>query len=152
MKAEFKKTKLILFIAAFYVACSAFTHVQASFSAFQDCVPPKARERYIRSELYFGLSRQDAPEVPDGEFQKFIDEFVTPRLPCGLTVIDAHGQWREGASVTKERSKVLIVVYLRRDRRAYSANIEEIRSEYKKRFAQSSVMRVDLGKSLDVSF
>lgn len=110
-------------------------------------------EKYIRTELYFGLSRKSGGEISETDFQAFIDEFVTPRFPDGLTIFDAQGQWREGdTTIAKERSKVLVLIYLKRDRRSADRKIDEIRSEYKKRFAQSSVLRVDTSKSLRVSF
>lgn len=110
-------------------------------------------EKYIRTELYFGLSRKNGPNVADEEFDRFVEEFVTPRFPNGLTVIDATGQWREDDStVTKERSKVLVLIYAKKGRRDAGVKIEQIREEYKKRFAQDSVVRVDMSKSLEVSF
>ena len=110
-------------------------------------------DKYIRTELYFGLARQGGAHVTDREFQDFVDGFVTSRFPDGLTILEGRGQWRESdLSITKERSKVLILLYPKRERRTASRKIDEIREEYKKRFAQSSVLRVDMSKSLIVSF
>lgn len=110
-------------------------------------------ERYIRTELFFGLSRKGGPDVREAEFEAFVDEFVTPRFPSGFTVLDARGQWREdNGTITKERSKVLILIYRRNERLPANVKIEEIRSEYKKRFSQQSVLRSDITKGVKANF
>ena len=47
-------------------------------------------------ELYFGSSVKGRPFVTERTWSKFLDSEVTPRFPDGLTVFDAHGQWRSG--------------------------------------------------------
>ena len=109
-------------------------------------------EKFIRTELYFGRNRPNGT-VTDAEWQSFVDEFVTPRFPDGLTILDADGQWRgKDGSIAREQSKVIVLLYPRKLRRSMNAKIEEIRAEYKKRFAQESVMRIDITKSVEVSF
>ena len=109
-------------------------------------------EKFIRTELYFGRNRPTGT-VTDAEWQSFVDEFVTPRFPDGLTILDADGQWRgKDGSIAREQSKVIVLLYPRKLRRSMNAKIEEIRAEYKKRFAQESVMRIDITKSVEVSF
>lgn len=36
--------------------------------------------------------------VSDEDWRAFLAAEVTPRFPDGLTVIDAAGQWRDGAA------------------------------------------------------
>ena len=99
------------------------------------------------------MSRKGGANVTDDEFQNFLNEFVTPRFPNGLTVIDVRGQWREDDStITKEPGKVLILLYPRSGRREAGWKIEEIRAEYKRRFSQQSVMRVDQTAKISVMF
>ena len=82
-----------------------------------------------------------------------MDEVVTPKFPDGLTILDADGQWRgNDGAIAREQSKVIVLLYPRKLRKAMNLKIEEIRAEYKKRFAQESVMRIDITKSVDVSF
>ncbi len=110
-------------------------------------------DKWIRTELYFGMSRKAGAEISEAEFEEFIDEIVTPRFPSGLTALDARGQWREDDSkVAKERSKVLVLIYPRSERRSANAKIEEIRTEYKKRFSQQSVLRLDMTKGVKAAF
>jgi Protein of unknown function (DUF3574) len=99
-------------------------------------------QRLQRTELFFGRN-SPAGEISEQDFQSFLDAVVTPLFPDGLTVIDGRGQFRASAdrAVEKEAAKVLILLY-RFDKKA-SDKVEEIRSRYKARFAQQSVLRVD---------
>jgi hypothetical protein len=110
-------------------------------------------EKFIRTELYFGRNIPTGETVSEADWQKFVDEVVTPRFPDGLTVLDADGQWRgKDGSIAREESKVIVLLYPRKQRKEMNAKIEEIRGEYKRRFAQEAVMRIDITKSVDVSF
>jgi uncharacterized protein DUF3574 len=95
-----------------------------------------------RLELLFGTSRPQGGAVTEWEWSTFLDTEVTPRFPAGLTVLNGPGQWRgSDGSLAKERSKMLVIWHEYSDRA--EADIEAIRSAYKLRFAQESVMRVD---------
>jgi hypothetical protein len=108
---------------------------------------------FIRTELFFGSERPNKPEVSDIEFKQFLDEQVTPRFPDGLTVLKGFGQFRESSGeIVQESSFVLILLYPRETLRDSSAKIEEIRTLYKNRFEQESVLRVDDPRSVRVSF
>jgi hypothetical protein len=96
---------------------------------------------FNRTELYFGLSKPDG-EVTEEEFQHFLDVEVTKRFPDGLTLLSGLGQFQDGGTVVKEKSKLLILLYPLTDRQA-NAEIEEIREAYKATFDQFSVLRVD---------
>ncbi len=95
----------------------------------------------VKTELYFGLRRPDGGVVSKSEWERFVDEHITPRFQCGLTIVDANGQWmgKEG-EVTKEKTK--IVILLHDDNEDANTSIEYIRDKYKKLFGQESVMRV----------
>ena len=96
-----------------------------------------------RTELYFGSSKPDGTVVSEEQFQRFIDQEVTPRFPDGLTLLTGYGQFRNSAGVIiKERSAELILLYPLSQRDA-SRKIEEIRENYKRAFQQESVLRVD---------
>jgi len=108
----------------------------------QAAVRSAASEKWTRTELYFGLSEPGA-QVSAEEWRAFLDSFVTPRFPEGLTVCDVHGQWRDGKGVVqKEPAKLLILIH--EGSAAQERAIEELRAEYKKRFQQESVLRVDV--------
>jgi hypothetical protein len=98
----------------------------------------------IRTELYFGLDRAGAPQVSDDEWQEFVREVITPRFPEGLTVLNGAGQWRDtNGTVVREPSRIVIILRPVEHSESSDRAIEEIRSEYVKRFEQDAVMRVD---------
>lgn len=104
---------------------------------------------YVRTELFFGTDKP-GPDVTDWQFQQFINKTVTPRFPYGLTVLSGNGQWQEeNGSITKERSKVLILLYPVGEQAEDSKKIEEIRDKYKKQFQQGSVGRADSTEQVD---
>jgi Protein of unknown function (DUF3574) len=99
-------------------------------------------EAFARTELFFGLSRQGGV-ISESEFKAFVDTQVTPRFPDGLTLLSGVGQFRDaGGTILVEGSKLLILLYPRRDRDA-DAKIEQIRREYRRAFQQQSVLRAD---------
>ena len=108
---------------------------------------------FIRTELYFGRNKPDGTEVSQKEFDKFLSGFVTERFPDGLTVLKGNGQFLNSeGDVERERSVVLILLYPVAARNEKSIKIEEIREEYKTRFRQQSVLRVDDPLPVWVSF
>lgn len=95
-----------------------------------------------RLEMLFGTSRSRGAPVTDEEWARFLDTEVTPRFPAGLTVLHGPGQWRgSDGRLAKEQSNILVVWHEPNSRT--EADIEAIRSAYKQRFDQESVMRVD---------
>jgi Protein of unknown function (DUF3574) len=99
-------------------------------------------DAFARTELFFGLSRPGGV-VSEAEFKGFVDAAVTPRFPDGLTLLTGVGQFRDSSgTIVVEGSKLLILLYARRDRDA-DAKIEQIRNDYKAAFEQQSVLRAD---------
>ncbi len=95
-----------------------------------------------RLELLFGTALPDGQQLSEEDWQKFVDEEVTPRFPEGLTELAGRGQWRRpDGVVSHEPSRVLLIWYSPAITK--HADIEAIRSAYKTRFKQLSVMRVD---------
>ena len=114
---------------------------------------PIVFEPFIRTELFFGRNITGGGEVSRKDFDKFLSEFITPRFPDGLTVVNARGQFlNSNGEIERERSIVLILLYPVTARREKNARIEEIREEYKHRFRQQSVLRVDDPAPVGVSF
>ena len=102
-----------------------------------------------RLELLFGMGKRDGGAISEAEWMAFLDADVTPRFPAGLTVLSGYGQWQgDSGTLVRETSRVLLVWY--RPAADSDRKIEAIRSAYKTRFEQESVMRVD-GRSC-VSF
>lgn len=138
-----RRTALAVFVAAALglgggVAASAAPSTPEAV-AFQ----ASPGEVWKRTELYFGTTKPGGGELTDAEFATFTDKVVTPRFPDGFTELTGRGQWRGSDGViSREKSKVIVVVYPFSDRDA-NREIEEIRTGYKKAFAQESVLRTD---------
>ena len=116
--------------------------VHLAWSERRICEQVIKGEIFARTELLFGLSRSDGPDITEQEFQDFIDQQVTPRFPDGLTLLAGNGQFQDSAGdIIQEGSKLLILLYpFSKDR---SALVDEVRAEYKSAFQQESVLRVD---------
>ena len=104
-----------------------------------ECTPPARAQ--VRHELVFGTARAHGIPLREDEWQSFVDSVVTPRFPDGLTVLNANGQWRGEAGLTNEQARILVIWHDRSPSR--DADIEAIRSAYKERFDQESVLRID---------
>ena len=101
-------------------------------------------EKFLRTELFFGRHKPDGTEVSEAEFADFLSATITPEFPDGLTVWDGIGQFRDAdGNATREKAKVLILIYPTNTRRQSSRRIERIRAAYKNRFGQQSVLRMD---------
>ena len=98
-------------------------------------------ELFARTELFFGLSKSGGV-VTEEEFQAFVDGKITPRFPDGLTLLSGKGQFRDSTGfIIQEGTKLLILLYP--FNKARSADVEQIRTDYKDAFQQQSVLRVD---------
>ncbi|UMO86692.1 DUF3574 domain-containing protein [Pectobacterium sp. PL64] len=118
--------------------CSSLPH--SSVAATPAAVACQIGDKQVQTTLYFGLNRPAGPVISDAEWKAFLDGDVTPRFKEGLTVFDAKGQWlgNDGV-VARENSKALMLIH-GPDR---ERDIEALRTIYKSRFAQESVMRID---------
>jgi hypothetical protein len=136
---------LPLFYSVVLLAAGAVTASLASLQAprpASDAIACSAPARpLVRRELIFGTMRSNGRTVGEQDWQSFLDSDVTPRFPDGFTVLDGRGQWRGTNGLQRERSRVLVIWHA--PSRSHEADIEAIRSAYKQRFDQDSVMRID---------
>ncbi|MGW5645388.1 DUF3574 domain-containing protein [Saccharopolyspora sp. NPDC003752] len=123
-----------------------------AYGALGDGAPSeRAGAAYLETSLFFGTAIPGGGEpVSDEQFHAFVDEVVTPQFPAGLTVQDGYGQYRDAHGVIeREKSFELVLLYPVAEHGANDPKIEGIREEYKKRFAQESVARVDDRTAVD---
>ncbi len=117
-----------------------------------DSAHPGETKGWVDTKLYFGLGPADHPEqgVSEAAWRKFLDREVSPRFPGGLSVMDVYGQWQGKNQSTPERlrSKMLIIDYP--DTPENREKIQAIRSAWKQKTGDQSVMRVT--EPVDVSF
>jgi len=91
----------------------------------------------LRNELFFGRNIGSRVGVSERQWRAFVDRELTPRFPFGLTVIDGKGQWREGRTIVREPSKIVVAVTP--DDADARARIDAATAAYIKRFKQKSV-------------
>ncbi len=95
--------------------------------------------QWTRAELFFGQSMPEGKSISAAEWQRFVDEQLTPVFSEGLTILDAGGQYKNRAGViAKEPTKLVIVVY--KSTAEKEAAIRKLIDEYKRQFRQESVL------------
>ncbi len=132
--------------------CAATSGPRAVAAAVGDPAHPARATGWVDTRLYFGLGPADRPGkgISDAVWREFLDREVTPRFPDGLSVIDVYGQWRDAGAPAPERlrSRLLVIDYP--DTPANRARIEAIRTAWKQRTGDRSVLRVTV--PAEVSF
>ena len=110
-------------------------------------------ELFVRTELFFGRNKPDGNRVSRREWERFLDDVITPRFPEGLTVLEGTGRFLNSrGEVEQERTFVLVLLYPLAAQMDKNLRIEEIRDLYKLAFQQQSVLRVDDPLPVRVSF
>src|SRR5262249_22134304 len=100
-------------------------------------------QAFVRTELYFGTAKPDGA-VTEEEFNRFLDDVVTPLFPDGLTVVKGTGQFKgSDGSIIKEDSYVVILLHPFENQKMNGRSIDFIRLEYMRQHRQESVLRVD---------
>ena len=118
-----------------------FAAGQSGCSAILPSSCPAGLSPVTEARLFFGRAIPGGGAVSEEAWRRFVDEEVTPRFPGGLSVVDALGQWRDGTGIVHEPSKILIVVLNRSADE--QARLEALRSAYRQRFHQNSVLLVE---------
>ena len=104
------------------------------------CTP--SGRAFARLELLFGTTKRDGGSVSETEWLAFLQNEITPRFPDGLTVLTGLGQWRTAqGQVTRETSRMLLIWHAPGPQT--EAHVAAIRSLYRQRFDQDSVLRAD---------
>ncbi|MGI4746845.1 MAG: DUF3574 domain-containing protein [Janthinobacterium lividum] len=117
-----------------------------------DPAHPEHTANWVDTRLYFGLGPADQPAVGVSEatWRSFLDQEVTSRFPDGLSVLDVYGQWQGPHETVPERlhSKMLVIDYPNTAQN--QAKIEAIRTAWKHRTGDLSVLRVT--QAAEISF
>ena len=99
------------------------------------------RDITIKTELIIGPQKPNADTIATVDWKDFLDREISPRFKDGLTVIDAYGQYLGTAGrVYKEPSRIVVLLHQASD--SLDALIDTVRSIYKRRFQQESVLRI----------
>jgi hypothetical protein len=106
-------------------------------------VPVASEDDWVRTELFFGLTKPHGGVVSESEWKSFLDTAVTPRFPAGFTVLQAIGHYRGHDHSHYEEPSRVLVVFHRRGAAEADHTLDQIAREYVKRFDQECVLRTD---------
>ena len=97
----------------------------------------------IKTELYFGRTIGMFGRVTDEQWEKFVDEYITPRFPSGFSIIDVSGRWKcvKTGKTIREDTKLLVLCHHKTTND--DNHLREIIIAYKDLFGQDSVMLVE---------
>ena len=112
--------------------------------AVMTSVPIDKEEKFIKTELFFGLNKTDGTTVSEIEWESFADTVVSKVFYKGATIMKSDGRWLSGDSLIKEQSRVVIYfskLYEMTDE--FSEKIDLIREKYKAYYKQEAVLRTD---------
>jgi hypothetical protein len=138
---NFRHPPTLALLSAALLSAMPLAHAEdaSAPSTTQSCAA--TAKRMARLELIFGAGGKGGP-VGRRAWSNFVDREVTPRFPGGLSIFEGHGQWRDKhGTIGKESSRLLLIWY--QPDAASEAKIEAIRTAYKRRFHQDSVLRAD---------
>jgi hypothetical protein len=117
-----------------------------------DAAHPAQGEGWVDTQLFMSLGPADdsSKGISEASWRDFLDKEVTTRFPSGLSVMDIYGQYqgKRRTTVSRERSKMLVILHPQTAENA--AKIEAIRSAWKQKKGDESVLKVSI--PADVSF
>ena len=150
--------RLVLFVALAALPLAGCTPHQPTLppatapTLTGDTQHPGATQGWVDTDLYFGLGPADHPDqgISESDWRAFLDREVTPRFPSGLSVVDVYGQWQSKSSDKVERLRSKMLIILHPDTVENRAKIDAIRSAWKQKTGDQSVLRVT--EPADVSF
>ncbi len=135
----------IFLIAISYTTANAANYPKSNFVSWNQT------DLYFGTELASGKTKSGPcatttnTAVTEDEFKCFLDTYVTPRFPYGLTWFAANGQYTDpenpNSQVFKETSYVVILLYPASS--TSNLSLDQIRTIYVNEMGQSSVLRVD---------
>ena len=109
-------------------------------SSAEEVWPDAPGRAMFRTELIFGLSREDGEAISEKQWQQFVDDAVAVWFPNGFTIIDGVGRWRNlSGKIVDERSKILLILHEGDEKTM--RKLDEVRSLYGQRFGQQAVIR-----------
>lgn len=107
---------------------------------------PLALCRQQTSQLYFGThvaGDGSVGHVTEVEWKGFVESAIVSRFPDGFTVHDGHGFYRSARDGNTVREAAYILTVAHGGSRDSSERLNQVAADYKTRFRQESVLRID---------
>lgn len=102
--------------------------------------------RQQSAQLFFGTAIRHGEHVrhlDSSEWHGFVESAIVPRLPDGFTVLEGQGFYRSATSGLSVRESTYILMVVHRNDAEINAKLATIVEDYKSRFQQESVLRLD---------
>jgi hypothetical protein len=107
---------------------------------------PLALCRQQTSQLYFGThinADGNTAHVTEAEWNSFVESAIVSRFPDGFTVHDGHGFYRSTRDGSTVREAAYILTVAHGGSRDSGERLNLVAADYKSRFRQESVLRID---------
>jgi hypothetical protein len=102
--------------------------------------------RQQSTQLFFGTATRHGEHVrhlDSSEWHGFVESAIVPRLPDGFTILEGQGVYRSAADGAAMRENTYILMVAHRNEAEINAKLVTIVEDYKSRFQQESVLRLD---------
>ncbi len=90
-------------------------------------------------QMFFGQSIRGTRLISHRAWERFVADTITPALPGGFTLYDAHGQWQDPLSHVIGREPATVLVAAAEDSPELRARIAGIDEAFRRRFDQRVV-------------
>lgn len=97
----------------------------------------------IETDLYFGQSRPDGSIISANEWDHFKSHQIAPLFKEGCTIVNTTGTWLDPVKNQLITEPTYVVIYFYKKSQKISGKIDSLRSNYRLRFQQQSVLRID---------
>jgi hypothetical protein len=106
--------------------------------AFAGCAPQQQSECLAGTRPMVELNAYLGGNVSEADWQRFLNQTLTPAFPEGMTVAWARGQWRnpENGRQVREATRVLTILAGEDARDRFNP----VENAYRERFRQRSVL------------
>jgi hypothetical protein len=129
------------------IGCEATPSASAPHGATPAALTDPNAHAMVRTEMMFGLKRDDGSPVTDEEWDQFVNDAVNVYFPSGFTVMDAEGHWRNAdRKAVADRSKVVVI--FNDGTWDTLQKFDQLRRLYCQRFGQRSIIRASTAASV----
>ena len=133
--------RITAFALAVASACTACTSMEGpSGRSSATC---RVGEPMVETQLFFGMNKPKGGVVGAAQWDAFVKREVVPRFPEGFSVLGGAGFWLDGQTKRTISEKSKVIVRMHADGADADQAISAIIEDYKTRFDQEAVLRVD---------
>ena len=95
---------------------------------------------FIKTEMYLAATGQNNVEASEQQWADFKKNEIAQRFPDGFSVYNVNGAWKTKEGNVHLNIKTWVLIIVRKNTPEDHKKIEEIATEYKKKFNLEAVM------------